>query len=89
MAIAALWCVLGVALLVLALPTLRRKERHLRHRIALEPRRSIYVVDVAGKHLIVGSSEAGLQLLGELDAEQAARLPEPEQTPALLRWRRA
>lgn len=89
MAIAALWCALGVALFLLALPTLRQKERHVRHRIALEPRRSIYVVDVAGKHLVVGSSEAGLQLLGELDAEAIARLPAPEAVPPLLRWRRA
>jgi len=88
MAIAALWCALGIVLLVLALPTLRAKQRHVRHRIALEPRRSIYVVDVAGKHLVVGSSEAGLQLLGELDADAVARPPAPEPAPPLLSWRR-
>jgi flagellar protein FliO/FliZ len=38
-------------------------------RMPLEPRRSLYVVDVAGKTLLVGTSETGLALLSELDAE--------------------
>jgi flagellar protein FliO/FliZ len=36
-------------------------------RVPLEPRRSLYVVDVAGKTLLVGTSEMGLSLLSELD----------------------
>jgi flagellar biogenesis protein FliO len=36
-------------------------------RLPLEPRRSLYVVDVAGKTLLVGTSEMGLSLLSELD----------------------
>ncbi len=36
-------------------------------RVPLEPRRSLYVVEVAGKTLLVGTSEMGLSLLTELD----------------------
>ncbi len=38
-------------------------------RVPLEPRRSLYVVDVAGKTLLVGTSEMGLSVLSELDRE--------------------
>ena len=45
-------------------------------RVPLEPRRSLYVVDVAGKTLLVGTSEMGLSVLSELDAaEVKARAP--------------
>ncbi|MBP6631123.1 MAG: flagellar biosynthetic protein FliO [Kofleriaceae bacterium] len=36
-------------------------------RVPLEPRRSLYVVEVAGKALLVGTSEMGLTVLTELD----------------------
>ena len=36
-------------------------------RMPLEPRRALYVVDVAGKTLLVGTSEMGLSVLTELD----------------------
>src|SRR5277367_1214791 len=39
-------------------------------RVPLEPRRSLYVVDVAGKTLLVGTSEMGLSVLSELDAAE-------------------
>jgi len=39
-------------------------------RMPLEPRRSLYVVEVAGKTLLVGTSEMGLSVLSELDAER-------------------
>ena len=43
-------------------------------RVPLEPRRSLYVVEVAGKTLLVGTSEMGLPVLSELDgAEVRAR----------------
>jgi flagellar biogenesis protein FliO len=46
-------------------------------RVPLEPRRSLYVVDVAGKTLLVGTSEMGLSVLTELDrAEVRARVVE-------------
>lgn len=38
-------------------------------RVPLEPRRSLYVVDVAGKTLLVGTSEMGLSVLSELDRD--------------------
>lgn len=38
-------------------------------RLALEPRRSLYVVEVAGKTLLVGTSEMGLSVLSELDGD--------------------
>lgn len=37
----------------------------------LDTRRSLYVVEVTGRWLVIGSSESGLQLLSELDAETA------------------
>ena len=38
-------------------------------RVSLEPRRSLYVVEVAGKTLLVGTSEMGLNVLSELDGD--------------------
>ncbi len=46
-------------------------------RVPLEPRRSLYVVEVAGKTLLVGTSEMGLSVLSELDgAEVRSRVIE-------------
>src|SRR5262252_8990794 len=39
-------------------------------RMPLEPRRSLYVVAVAGKTLLVGTSEMGLSVLSELDGNE-------------------
>jgi len=39
-------------------------------RLPLEPRRALYVVDVAGKTLLVGTSEMGLSVLTELDGRE-------------------
>src|SRR5690349_12188850 len=44
-------------------------------RVPLEPRRSLYVVEVAGKTLLVGTSEMGLSVLSELDREQVRAQP--------------
>ena len=38
-------------------------------RLPLEPRRSLYVVEVAGKTLLIGTSEMGLSMLAELDRD--------------------
>src|SRR5258706_6512463 len=48
-------------------------------RVPLEPRRSLYVVEVAGKTLLVGTSEMGLSVLTELDAAevQARKVVQP------------
>lgn len=45
-------------------------------RLPIEGRRSIVVVDVAGKTLIIGSSEAGMQTLGDLNTEERQRFEE-------------
>jgi flagellar biogenesis protein FliO len=39
-------------------------------RVPLEPRRSLYVVEVAGKTLLLGTSEMGLSVLSELDGNE-------------------
>jgi flagellar protein FliO/FliZ len=38
-------------------------------RVPLEPRRSLYVVRVGGKTLVLGASEGGLGLVTELDSD--------------------
>ena len=55
-------------------------------RVPLEPRRSLYVVEVAGKTLLVGTSEMGLSVLSELDgAEVRARTPVRQSFGELVR----
>ena len=43
-------------------------------RIGLEARKSLYVIEVAGRWFLVASSESGVQLVSELDAEAAAEV---------------
>lgn len=60
-------------------------------RVPLEPRRSLYVVEVAGKTLLVGTSEMGLSVLSELDGgEVRARMVERPSFGELVRaaWSR-
>ena len=60
-------------------------------RVPLEPRRSLYVVEVAGKTLLVGTSEMGLSVLTELDAgEVRARIVPRQSFGELVRaaWQR-
>jgi flagellar biogenesis protein FliO len=49
-------------------------------RMPLEPRRSLYVVEVAGKTLLVGTSEMGLSVLSELDASEVKARVVPRKT---------
>ncbi|MDB4963991.1 MAG: hypothetical protein JWP01_3990 [Myxococcales bacterium] len=49
-------------------------------RLPLEPRRSLYVVEVAGKTLLVGTSEMGLSVLSELDAGEVRARAVPQQS---------
>jgi flagellar protein FliO/FliZ len=49
-------------------------------RVPLEPRRSLYVVEVAGKTLLVGTSEMGLSVLTELDAAEVKARTVPTQS---------
>jgi flagellar biogenesis protein FliO len=61
-------------------------------RIPLEPRRALYVVEVANKTLLVGTSEMGLAVLSELDGEvvRARAAARPATFAELVRaaWRR-
>ena len=41
-------------------------------RIGLEARKNLYVIEVAGRFLLIAASESGVQLITELDAEAAA-----------------
>lgn len=55
-------------------------------RVPLEPRRSLYVVEVAGKTLLVGTSEMGLSVLSELDGNEVrARASERQSFGELVR----
>ena len=67
------------ALAVLVLRLLRRRSSGARGlrvvaRLALEPRRSMYVVEAAGKFLLVGVGDGPMTTLAELDATEVAAL---------------
>ena len=89
------WCVLGLALCATGVLLSRRSvgNERVRYRLELEPKRSIYVVELAGRNLVLASSEAGIQLLTELDDRALARLPAEslQGWPAALQqvWKRA
>ena len=73
------------ALAIVALRLLRRvpsTPRGLRvvARLPLEPRRTLYVVEAAGKLLLVGVGDGPMTTLAELDPARASEL-EPESTP--------
>ena len=51
-------------------------------RVGLDARKSLYVIEVAGRWLLVASSESGVQLLSELGARTAE---EAEQEAVKLR----
>ena len=53
-------------------------------RVPLEPRRSLFVVEVAGKTLLLGTSEMGLSVLSELDAAEVRARAVPRQSFAEL-----
>ena len=77
--LAALGVVCAAAYLVLrlvvrrAIPGGRRGPVTILARVPLEPKRSLLLVQAAGRCFLVGSSEAGLALIAELDP---AKLPE-------------
>ncbi|MDX2022717.1 MAG: flagellar biosynthetic protein FliO [Deltaproteobacteria bacterium] len=51
-------------------------------RTPLEPRRSLLVVDVAGRGFLLASSEAGVALIAEVDADTMAKVA-AEAAPAV------
>lgn len=74
----ALGIVCGLAILIFRyvlprLHTMRAANSMVRivDRTALDARKSLYVIEIAGRWMLVGSSEAGVQLISELDAETA------------------
>ena len=79
-------CVAGFVLVRVVgrfLATGRTRGAHLLDvvaRVPLEPRRSLYVVEVAGKTLLVGTSEMGLSVLTELDAGEVRARVVPAQS---------
>lgn len=79
----ALGLVCGLAYLVFrfALPRLsaaRSSNSMVRvvDRVGLDPRKSLYVIEVAGRWLLIGASEAGVHLVSELDARSAEEAAE-------------
>ena len=90
----ALGLVCGLAYLVfrIALPRLnavRSANSMVRvvDRVGLDPRKSLYVVEVAGRWLLIGASEAGVHLVSELDAKTAEAKASTLCAPAA--WKRA
>ena len=63
-----------------ALPGARGSVRVI-GRVAVEPKRSLLLVEAAGRCFLVGSSEAGLHLIAELDP---TKLADREKTAAVL-----
>jgi flagellar biogenesis protein FliO len=69
-------CVLAYVILRVVLPRLNvgaagRSMVRVVERSALDPRRNLYVVEVTGRWLLIGTSEAGVHLVAELNAEKA------------------
>ncbi len=86
---AALWSALGALLLLAAFWARRVGPVHPAARVVLrlplEPRRSLVVVELAGRTLVLASSEQGLAVVAELDAAAAAALAAtPAPRPGLL-----
>jgi flagellar protein FliO/FliZ len=78
----ALVCGLAYVLFRLVLPRLQsfggRSGSMVRvvDRVALDARKSLYVIEVSDKWFLVASSEAGVQLISELDATSAVEAEE-------------
>lgn len=69
----------------------RRGALHVVARTPLEPRRSLLVVDVGGRGFVLASSEAGVSLIAELDADtlgQLAAAEVPRPAPGAWFWQR-
>ena len=43
------------------------KLLHVTEHLPLDPKRSLYVINVAGKHILLGSGEQGIRLIKEFD----------------------
>jgi|GEM_PF-1667682 flagellar protein FliO/FliZ len=66
---------------------------HIVDALPLEPRRTLYVIEVNGKYMLVGASEAGLHVMETLDAAAVEKYlaaretsPPPLLAQAVGRW---
>lgn len=57
-------------------------------RLALEPRRSIYLVEVGGRCLVVGVGDGPMALLSELDTLPAETMAVVDEPVLARAWRR-
>jgi len=87
-------CLLAYVVLRVVLPRLNvatagRSMVNVIDRIQLDPRRSLYVVEVTGRWLLIAASEGGVQLISELDAEKAEQEAETMNAAAVSTRARA
>jgi flagellar protein FliO/FliZ len=74
-------CLLAIVVFRLLVPrALRGRSGPVRvvGRVAVDPKRSLLLVEAAGRCFLIGSSEGGLQLIAELDPAQVAAAREAE-----------
>lgn len=72
------WLVLRFGLRRLYAPSANGSPIRVIARAALEPRRNLYIIEVGGKTLLVGSTESGpLSTLAELDPAAISTSPAP------------
>lgn len=71
-------CVCAIIFLKYVLPRLgitrgghRGRYFKVHGRYQLEPRKSLYVVEVGGRYLVIGSADHGINLITELSPEEA------------------
>jgi flagellar biosynthetic protein FliO len=87
-------CLLAYVVLRVVLPRLQVGARgqsmvKVIDRTPLDQRRSLFVVEVTGRWLLLGSSEGGVELISELDAEKAAQEAETMSAAAVSTRARA
>jgi flagellar biosynthetic protein FliO len=59
-------------------------------RVALDQRKGLYVIKVTGRYLLIGTSDNGVQLIGELDADAVEREAQTiERQPDIMNSARA
>jgi flagellar biosynthetic protein FliO len=87
-------CVLAYVVLRVVLPRLQvgaRSQSMVKviDRTPLDQRRSLFVVEVTGRWLLLGSSEGGVELITELDADKAEQEAETMSAAAVSTRARA
>ena len=87
-------CLLAYVVLRVVLPRLNvgtagKTMVNVIDRTPLDQRRSLFVVEVTGRWLLIGSSEGGVQLISELDPEKAEQEAEAMSSAAVSNRARA